>query len=81
MTAIKSEGIFEQNKPPLEISETEPRNFEESNKKGRSKKGAGDFRENVAGLVKDVNIESTDWRCACMEKRWKFRKEGYNKVS
>ena len=26
------------------------------------KKAAGDFRENVAGLVKDVNIESKDWR-------------------
>jgi hypothetical protein len=26
------------------------------------KKAAGEFRENVVGLVKDVNIESTDWR-------------------
>jgi len=26
------------------------------------KKAAGEFRENVAGLVKDVNIESKDWR-------------------
>jgi hypothetical protein len=31
-------------------------------KMSQIKKAAGDFRENVAGLVKDVNIESTDWR-------------------
>jgi hypothetical protein len=31
-------------------------------KMSQIKKAAGEFRENVAGLVKDVNIESTDWR-------------------
>ena len=25
------------------------------------RKAAGDFRENVAGLVKDMNVESKDW--------------------
>jgi len=25
------------------------------------KKAAGDFRENVASLVKDMNVESNDW--------------------
>jgi hypothetical protein len=25
------------------------------------KKAAGDFRKNVAGLVKDMNVEAKDW--------------------
>ena len=31
-------------------------------KMGQIKKAAGEFKENVTELVKDANIESTDWR-------------------
>ena len=30
-------------------------------KMNQIKKAAGDFRENVVGLVKDMNVESKDW--------------------
>ena len=35
---------------------------EAMSKMSQIKKAAGEFRKNVADLVKDVNIESTDWR-------------------
>jgi hypothetical protein len=31
-------------------------------KMNQIKKAAGDFRKTVAGLVKDMNVESKDWR-------------------
>jgi len=35
---------------------------EAMSKMNQIRKAAGEFKENVAGLVKDVNVETKDWR-------------------
>jgi uncharacterized alkaline shock family protein YloU len=35
---------------------------EAMSKMNQIRKAAGEFKENVAGLVKDLNVETKDWR-------------------